>query len=125
MRDNRLQDFVDADPIFGAGEDRFLRRDGQDVLDLLFHGFHVRAGQVDLVDHGDELEALFVGQMHVGNGLGLHSLGRVDDEQRALAGGQAARHFIRKIHVARRVDEVKKVSVACSSTCSSSRPGAP
>ena len=39
-------------------------------------------------------------------------LRRVDDQQRAFAGGQAARHFVGKIHVTGRVDQVQFVWLA-------------
>lgn len=44
--------------------------------------------------------------------LRLHALCGVDDEQRALAGRQAARNLIRKVDMARRVDEVELVLLA-------------
>ena len=44
--------------------------------------------------------------------LRLDALRRIDDEQRALAGRQAARNLIRKVDMARRVDEVELVLLA-------------
>jgi len=51
-------------------------------------------------------------EVRVGQRLGLDALARVDDEQRALAGGQAARHLVGKIDVAGRVDQVQDVGLA-------------
>ena len=41
--------------------------------------------------------------------LRLHALARVDDEQRSLARGEAARHFVGEVHVTRSVDQVQDV----------------
>jgi hypothetical protein len=46
------------------------------------------AGQVDLVQARDQLQARLDGEVGVGDRLGLDALGGVDDEQRALAGGE-------------------------------------
>ena len=46
--------------------------------------------QVDLVERGDDLEVVLEGQVAVGQGLGLDALGRVDEEDHALARGEAA-----------------------------------
>ena len=44
--------------------------------------------------------------------LGLDALGRVDDEDRALAAGEAAADLVAEVDVARRVDEVQLVALA-------------
>jgi len=88
--DDRLKDFVDADALLGAGQDGLLGGDREHVLKLTHHLIRVRAGQVDLVDDRDERQALTVGQVHIGHGLGLDALSRVDDQQRAVARREAA-----------------------------------
>ena len=52
------------------------------------------------------------GEIHVGQGLRLDALSRVDDQQRAFAGSQSARHFVREIDVAGRVDQVELIVLA-------------
>ena len=47
-------------------------------------------GQVDLVHGRDQLEPGVDRQVGVGDGLGLDALGGVDEQQRALARGQAS-----------------------------------
>ena len=64
-------------------------------------------GQVDLVDDGDDLQARLDGGVGVGDGLGLHALGGIDDQDRPFAGLQGLLHFVVEIHVAGRVDEVE------------------
>ena len=51
------------------------------------------------------------GQVEVGEGLGLDALGGVHDEDGALARGERARHLVREVHVAGRVDQVQRVLV--------------
>ena len=51
-------------------------------------------------------------QVDVGEGLGLDALGGVDDEDRALAGLQAAADLVGEVDVAGRVDQVEPVRLA-------------
>ena len=48
-------------------------------------------------------------KIKVGDCLSLDTLGRIDYEQRSLAGCDGARHLVREVHVARSVDKVKSV----------------
>ena len=50
--------------------------------------------------------------MDVGQRLGLDALGRVDDEDRALAGLEAVADLVGEVDVAGRVDEVEAVGQA-------------
>ncbi len=49
------------------------------------------------------------GQIDVRQGLGLDALGGIDHQQRAFARGQRPRHLIRKIHMARGIDQIQLV----------------
>src|SRR5262249_16560284 len=51
-------------------------------------------------------------EVDVGQGLRLDALRRVDDEERALAGGERARDLVVEVDVAGRVDEVQLVDGA-------------
>ena len=51
-------------------------------------------------------------EVDVGEGLGLDALGGVDDEDRALAGLEAAADLVREVDVAGRVDQVQPVGEA-------------
>jgi hypothetical protein len=68
--------------------------------------------QVDLVDDRQHFEPLLHRGMAVGDALRLDTLGGIDDQQRAIAGGEAARHFVGKIDVAGRVDQVELIALA-------------
>ena len=110
--DDRFEDFLDPEPRFRARQKGLLRRDGEDFLHLVLAFRDVRARQVDLVDHRDDGQFLPRRQMHVGDRLRFHALRRVDQQQRALACRQAARHLVGEIHVARRVQQVQLVGLA-------------
>ena len=103
---------VDGTTIEREVADRVLRRDADDVLDLLDHALGVGGGQVDLVEHRDHLDPLLGGGVAVRDRLRLDALRRVDDEQRALAGRERARHLVGEVDVARRVDQVQPVGDA-------------
>ena len=64
-------------------------------------------GQVDLVDDRDDLQAGLDGRVGVGDGLGLHALRGIDDQDRPFARLQGLLHLVVEVHVAGRVDEVE------------------
>jgi hypothetical protein len=107
--DDGLEDLVDPDALLGGGEDGVGGVDADDVLDLLPRLLRLRAGKVDLVQHGHDLEPGVHGQVRVGEGLRFHALAGVHDQKRPLAGGQAARHLVGEVHVPRGIDEVQDV----------------
>ena len=80
-------------------------------MELLEHGVGVGAGQVDLVDDGDDREVVVDGEVDVREGLCLDALGCIDDQQHPLAGGEGAAHLVAEVYVARRVDQVQRVVV--------------
>ena len=110
--DDRLEDLVDAGAVLGRGEDDLLARDRQDVLELVDDRLGVGRRQVDLVEDRDEGQVLAQRQVDVGERLGLDALGRVDDEDRALAGLEAVADLVGEVDVTRRVDEVEAVDQA-------------
>ena len=83
-----------------------------DLLDLAAGLVRLRAGQVDLVDDRDDFEPAVHRQVRVGERLRLHTLGGIDEQQRALAGSQRAGHLVREVDVAGRVDQVEDVLVS-------------
>ena len=56
----------------------------------------LRARQIDLVDDRNDLEVVLDGQVGVRQRLRLHALGRIHQQQRALARGERARHLVPK-----------------------------
>ena len=73
------------------------------------HLLDVGGGQVDLVDHRHDLMVVLDRLVDVGERLRLHPLRRVDHQQRALAGGEAAAHLIGEVDMARRVHQVEDI----------------
>ena len=84
----------------------------EQVGDLAGDPLRLGARQVDLVEDRDQLEAGLDRGVGVGDGLRLDPLGGVDDEQRALAGGERARDLVGEVDVAGRVDQMQVVGLA-------------
>ena len=123
-RDDRLEHLGNPGPVLGAREEHLLARDREDVLELVHDGVGVGGGQVDLVQDGDQGQALAEGEMDVGEGLGLDPLGCVDDEDRPLAGLQAVADLVREVDVSGRVDQVQAVGLAVAgAVLEPDRPG--
>ena len=110
--DDCLEHFLDADAFLGAGEDRVGGIEADDFLDLLLGALDVGARQIDLVDHRNNFEAVIEREINVGQRLRLDPLARIDDQQRTLARGQAARDFVGEIDVSGSVDQVEDVALA-------------
>ncbi len=110
--DDGFEDLGDARPVLGAREDDLLARDRQDVLELVHDRLGVGRRQVDLVQDGDEGQALAHREMDVGERLRFDALGGVDDEDGALAGLQAVAHLVGEVDMPGRVDEVQAVGLA-------------
>ena len=112
-------------PSLADDEDDLLARDGQDVLELVHDDVGLGRRQVDLVDDRDDHEALRQREVDVGQRLRLDALGGVDDEDRALAGLQAAADLVGEVDVAGRVDEVEAVGQAVPRRRTRGAPRAP
>ena len=108
-----LEDLFAVFPGLGTDVDRMGGiHEADDRIDLLQHPIGIGAGEVGLVEDREDLQAVFQGQVGVGEGLSLHALGGVHHQDGPLAGGQAAAHLVGEVHVARGVDEVEGVDQA-------------
>ena len=112
-------------PTFALASMRVVAVEADDLGDLPARLFRLRARQIDLVDHRDDLEVVLDREVGVGQRLRLDALRGVDQQQRAFAGGQRSRHLVREVDVARRVDQVEDVLLAVAARCSSGGPDAP
>ena len=81
------------------------------MLDLEGAPLGIGRGQVDLVQHGHDLEVVLDGLVAVGQGLGLDALRGVDQEDRPLAGGERAAHLVAEVDVPGGVDEMEDMAV--------------
>ncbi len=111
-RDDRLQHIVDVEARLGRDQDRVRRIEADHVLDLLLDLVGLGSRQVDLVEDRHDLMIVVEGLVDVGEGLRLDPLAGVDDQERAFAGGEAAVHFVSKVDVPGRVDQVEDVVLA-------------
>ena len=109
--DDHLQHRADVDAVFCGNLRGILRRQANNVLDLLLHPLGIRSGQVDFIDDRQNLQPRVDGKIGVGKGLGLYTLGCVHHQYRALAGCQRTGHLIVKVHVPRGVDEVQDIGL--------------
>ena len=110
--DDGLEDGGDVEAGLGGDGDRVVGREADGLFNHLLGALDVGGGEIDLVDDGDDLEAVGDGEIGVGEGLGFDALGGIDDEQGAFAGGERAGDLVGEVDVAGGVDEVELVGVA-------------
>ena len=104
--DERIQHGLDAQPGLGGDLHRARRVDADDVLDLLLHPLRLGRGEVHLVEQRDDLVVVVHRLIGVGESLGLHALGGVDDQERALACCQGAAHLVGEVDVAGGIHQI-------------------
>ena len=110
--DDRLQHQIDVEAGLGRDRHRLRGVEADDVLDLLLDAVGLGGGQIDLVEHRHDLVAGVERVIDVGERLRLDPLAGVDDQQRALARRQRARHFVGEVDVAGRVHQIEDVGLA-------------
>ncbi len=97
---------------FGRDQRRVGGVQADHVLDLLFDKVRLGAGQIDLVDDGNDLQIVLQRHVDVGQRLRLDALRSVHHQHRTVARGQRARHLVGKVHMAGGVDQVERIGVA-------------
>ena len=102
-----LEQFGDTFAGLTGNTQRFLPGQSQDLLHLLIAHGQIGCRQVDLVDHRNNFQSLIKGQIDIGNGLRLHALRGIDQQNRTFTGTQTAADFISEVNVSRSVDQVK------------------
>ena len=112
LRDDAFEKVVDPGAGLRRAVDRLEGIEAEIGIDLLRHAVDVRRGQVDLVDHRQDLEVVLEREIEVGDGLRLDPLRGIDEQQRAFAGHQRAAHLVREVDVAGRVDQVEPIALA-------------
>ncbi len=88
QHDDGFEDVGDVEAGFGADADGVGCRQADGFFDHGLGAFDVGAWQIDLVDDGNDFEAVGYGEVRVREGLCFDALGGVDDEERAFAGGE-------------------------------------
>ena len=110
--DDGFQHQVDIQPGLGRNRHGIGRVEPDHILDLLLDPVRLGGGQVDFVEHWHNLVPGIQRVVDIGESLRLDALRSIDHQQRALAGGQRARHLIGEIDVAGRVHQVEDIILA-------------
>ncbi len=100
---------MDALAGLGRTQDGVRGVDADHILDLFAHPVWFRGGQVDLVDHRDDLVIVLDRLVDIGQRLGLNALTGIDDQQRAFAGRKRPADLIGEVDMARGVHQVELV----------------
>ncbi len=94
-----------------------------DVGDLACVAVGIGGGQVDLVQHRDDVQVAVQRQVQVRQRLRLDALGGVHQQHRAFARLQRTRHLVGEVDVAGRVDQVQHVIGAALLSTAAGRSG--
>ena len=108
----RFEHLVDVEPGLGRDQQRVRGVEPDHILDLLLDPVGLGGRQVDLVEHRHDLVPGLDRLIDIGEGLRLDPLARIDDQQRALAGGERAADLVGEIDMARRVHQVEDIVLA-------------
>ena len=106
---HRLENGIDVDTGLGADLGRVLGRDADNLFNFVLHPLRISRRQVNLVDHGENLKIVVQREIGVGQRLRLDALGGIDDQKRALTGGERAADLVIEIHMPRRIDQVEGI----------------
>jgi hypothetical protein len=100
-----------GDTLTGLGADAQNRLGiaADDVSDLGGVLLRLCCRQVDLVEHGDDVQVVLEREVEVGEGLRLDSLCSIDEQDRALARGERAAHLVGEVDVPWSVDQIEDV----------------
>ena len=101
-----LEDLVDTDIIFRGDQGRFGCVQTDNIFDLFLHFFRLRRRKIDLINDRQDLKICINCKICIGQRLRLDSLRRIDDQDRAVTGCQAAADLVVKVDVAGRVDKI-------------------
>ena len=110
--DYRLKDFLHAHARLAGSADNLFALAAEQFHDFILHLFGHGACHVAFVDNGNNLQIVLDGHVKVGDGLRLHALRSIHNEQCALAGGDGARHLVGEVHVSRSVNQVQDILLA-------------
>jgi hypothetical protein len=107
--DDGLEQLVDSRSQLGGDRDRLEGIEPEVGVDLFSNPIDVRRGEVDLVDDREQGELVLHGHVEVGESLGFDALGRIDEDEGAVARHERPAHFMGEVDVAGGVDEVELI----------------
>ena len=103
---------MNADTLFRADQKRVAGIEPDHFFNLFANPLGLGRGQIDLVNYRNNFEIMVQREISIRERLRFHALRCVDHQQRAFARLQAARNFVGKIHMARRIDQIELIQVA-------------
>ena len=118
--DDRLEQLGHPGPLLGRDRQDLLPLCADQIHDLLGAPLRLGAGEVDLVEHRDDLESGIHRQKEIAQGLSLDALRGIDHQDCAFARGQGPGNLVGEVDVSRSVDQVELVARFRPSPCSSS-----
>ncbi len=107
--DDGVQQLGHADSRLGRDAQDVFCRNAEHLFDLHRVTIGISGWQVDLVQHGDDLEVVLECEITVGERLGLDPLRGIHDEHDTLTRGERSADLVTEVDVARGVDEMQPV----------------
>ncbi|SII84905.1 Uncharacterised protein [Mycobacteroides abscessus subsp. abscessus] len=107
--DDPVEDAFDALTGLAGDPQDVVGVDADEVRELLGVLVRLRGRQVDLVEHRDDRQLVLHREVEVRERLGLDALRGVDEEERALTGGERPGDLVAEVDVAGGVDHVECV----------------
>ena len=98
--------------MLGRSEDGFIGIQTEVFRDLLAGLFDIRRGQIDLVDHRDQIQIVLERQIEVGDRLGFDTLRCIDQQQGTLTGHERSADLVREVDMAGSVDQIETIPLA-------------
>ena len=74
--------------------DYLLTLTAEQLYNFILYFFGHGARHITLIDNRNNLQVMLDGHVEIGNGLRLHALRRIHNEQRPLTSGNRARHLV-------------------------------
>ena len=103
---------MNADALLRAHQQRIAGIESDHFLDLFANALRLGGWKVDLIDDRNNFQIMVQREIRIRQRLRFHALRGIHHQQRAFAGLQAARDFVRKIDMARRIDEIQLIQIA-------------
>ena len=109
IRDNTFHHFANVDSLFGGNPWSIHCRNSDNAFNLLTNPFRIGCWQVNLIDNWNDFQIMFNCQIGICQGLSFNALRSIDNQNCPLTGCQTSGHFIVKVHVSRRINQVKHI----------------
>ena len=106
---NSIQNFLNALTGLGRSQNSLRGIQTNNILYFLLYSLWICTRQIYFVNNRNNFQIMFQGHIYVGQGLSLHSLSRIHNQQCTLTGSQASGYLIGKIHMARSINQVQAI----------------